>query len=441
MLDYQCPLFANLNALTPRVMKKVLVSAYACIPDRGSEEGNGWHYSSLISKQGYKVWCLTRTIGKAEIEKKLQQFPHPNLTFVYVTVPQWIDKAYGWGLLGMYFHYLYWQWSTMKVAFRLSETHTFDLIHHVSYTSLQLGSFLYKLKRPFIYGPVGGGQEAPESMRHYFKEYWRKEKMRSWVSSLMLRFNPGCYESVRQAEYVLAWNEDTRRMIHALGRTERVEKEFGGVGQHFIPSDPICRAPHPTLELVWVGRLMPRKALELSLHGFSRVNPELPIHLTVVGDGEMAKYIPEYIRTYDLDDRVTWTGKVNYEQVKEYYRKADVFFFTSLRDTGPAQLMEAMGYSLPVVTLDLHGQAELVNPSTGIRVPVTEPEAVAAGLAKAIEWMYYNEAQRIDMGRNAFRFAQRQIWETKVNHIIQTYYQTILEQPVSADFAVSQVND
>ncbi len=428
-------------AVLPHVMKKIIVSAYACIPDRGSEEGNGWYYSSLVSQQGYQVWCLTREVGKESIEQKLAQIPHPHLTFAYVKVPRWVDKAYHWGLPGMYFHYLYWQWAAWRVAHQLDKKHRFDLVHHVSYTSLQLGSFMYKLKRPFIYGPVGGGQEAPATMRRYFKHYWLKEKMRSVVSHLMLRFNPGCYQSVRQASYVLAWNEDTRRMIQSLGRTQAVAKEFGGVGASFIPPEPICRPAHDALQLVWIGRLMPRKALELSLHGFSKVNPQLPIHLTIVGDGEMGKYIPEYIATYRLEKRVTWVGKVDYEQVKDYYRKADVFLFTSLRDTGPAQLMEAMAYSLPVVTLDLHGQAELVDHSTGIRVPVADPETVASDLAKAIEWMYYNEDKRADMGRNAFRFAQQQNWEAKVSHITQKYYNPVIEQSVSLAFAVSQLTN
>jgi glycosyltransferase involved in cell wall biosynthesis len=413
-------------------MKKVLISAYACVPDKGSEEGNGWYYSSLVSKQGYQVWCLTRNLGEAQINQKLAEYPHPNLNFVYVTVPLWVDKAYHRGMFGMYFHYLYWQWAVMRVAMRLDKEHKFDLIHHVSYTSLQLGSFLYKLRKPFIYGPVGGGQEAPATMKHYFKGHWRREKMRALVSRLMLRFNPGCYESVRQASYVLAWNEDTRLMIKSLGRTERVDKVFGGVGQRFIPSEPIYRSPHRVLELVWVGRLMPRKALELSLHGLSQVAANIPVHLTIVGDGEMAEFMPEYLAKYQVQDRVTWVGKVNYEQVKEYYRQADVFLLTSLRDTGPAQLMEAMGYSLPVVTLNLHGQAELVDETTGIRVPVTEPAATAAGVAKAIEWMYHHEAERLEMGMNAFNFAQQQSWEYKVGHLVQKYYRALLKEPASS---------
>ncbi len=414
-------------------MKKVLISAYACIPDRGSEEGNGWFYSSIISQQGYKVWCLTRAIGKNSIEQKLAQYPNENLTFAFVDVPQWVDKSYNKGLIGLYFHYLYWQWAAMRVALRLHAEHRFDLVHHVSYTSLQLGSFMYKLKCPFIYGPVGGGQEAPFSMRHYFKKYWRKEQMRSLISALMLHLNPGCYESVRRASLVLVWNEDTRRMVHKLGRTQGVEKGFGGVGLSFIPPEPIVRSPGSTMELVWVGRLLPRKALELSLHGFSQVNPELPIRLTVVGDGEMGEYVPEYLTKYNLNSRVRWVGKVDYEQVKDYYRKADVFLFTSLRDTGPAQLMEAMAYSLPVVTLHLHGQAELVDESTGIRVPVSDPETVATELGKAIEWMYHNPKRRLAMGVNAYQFAYDNAWESKICRLTQTYYGPV-QKPVPNQF-------
>lgn len=416
-------------------MKNILISAYACVPDRGSEEGNGWYYSSLISQQGYRVWCLTRDVGEEEIAQKLKSVPHPNLTFVYVRLPRWVDKAYHRGMFGLYFHYLYWQWQASKAALRLNAEHGFDLIHHVSYTSLQLGSFLYRLKRPFLFGPVGGGQEAPEAMRRYFKSFWLKEQLRSLVSRLMLRFNPACYQSVRQASQILVWNEDTLRMVRRLGREKRVDKEIGGVGRNFIPSEPLQRPPADRLELVWVGRLLPRKALELSLHGFSKVDSRLPIHLTIVGDGDMGEFVPEYIARYGLEDRVSWVGKVDYEQVKDYYEKADVFLFTSLRDTGPAQLLEAMAYSLPVVTLNIHGQAELVDDSTGIRVTVSDPETVTADLARAIEWMYHHETERTGMGLNAFHFAQRQTWESKVGYIVKKYYGAVMER--SAGLAVA----
>lgn len=413
------------------------------MPDKGSEESNGWHYATIVNQHGYEVWCITRNVGQAAIEQKLAESPCPNLHFEFVTVPKWIDKAYNKSLVGLYFHYLYWQWAALTVALRLHRQYNFDLVHHVSYTSLQLGSFLYKLKRPFIYGPVGGGQEAPAAMRGYFKQYWGRERIRAWVSRMLVRYNPGCIQAVRQAAYVLAWNEDTYQLIKRLGRTKKVDKVCGGISQRFMASAPIYRHPQPVLQLVWVGRLMPRKALELTLHGLSKVDQQVPVHLTVVGDGEMGEYMAEYLATYQLKNRVTWVGKVPYEQVKEYYRKADVFLLTSLRDTGPAQLMEAMGYSLPVVTLRLHGQAELVDDSTGIRVPVTEPEATAIGIAQAIEWMYTHPDERINMGLNAYLFAQRQEWSAKIKQVIANYYVPLLgsAEPIAATALAVKVAD
>lgn len=396
------------------------------MPGYGSEEGNGWNYSTIISQHNYEVWCLTRAVFRDKIEPHLAQSAHGNLTFVYVELPAWVENLYNRGMFGLYFHYLYWQWAAYRKARVLDRQHQYDLIHHVSYGSLQLGSFLYKLNRPFIFGPVGGGQEAPGSMRRYFRKYWLKEQMRSAVSRLLLRFNPGCYKTVRQASRVLVWNEDTRHMVESLGRTGETYKEFGGVAQDFIPAEPLQRTPGESMELVWVGRLLPRKALELTLHGFSKVNPQLPINLTIVGDGEMGRYVSQYLKTYALNEHVRWVGRVDYEQVKAFYRRADVFYFTSLRDTGPAQLLEAMAYSLPVVTLNLHGQSELVNDSTGIRVPVTDSETVATDLAKAIEWMYYNPDKRLQMGLNAYQFASQQTWERKIRRLIQTYYEPIL---------------
>lgn len=269
-------------------------------------------------------------------------------------------------------------------------------------------------------------------MRRYFKDHWTKEQMRSAVSKLMLRFNPGCYESVRRATFVLVWNEDTRRLVRSMGRQSAVRKEVGGVGNDFIPAEPLYRPAHAVLQLIWVGRLMPRKALELTLHGLSKVSADVPVYLTIVGDGEMGQYVADYLKQYNLRDRVTWVGRIEYEEVKKHYQQADVFFFTSLRDTGPAQLIEAMGYALPVVTLDLHGQAELVDESRGIRVPITDPETVADQLASAIEWMYHHPAKRVEMGLNAHRFARRQRWELRVKHIIQTYYTAAMGQKTSA---------
>lgn len=417
-------------------MKKVLLSAYACVPNQGSEEGTGWTYATTLSRNELTVHCLTKKDGRAAIEPILAAGLFPNLTVHYVLVPAWVDKFCNSNLIGMYFHYLYWQWSAYRLARNLDQTHCFDLVHHVTYGSIQLGSFMYKLRKPFVFGPVGGGQRAPAAFKRYFGAYWSREWLRDVVGTALEYLNPGFYKSVKSADRVIVTNMDTFALARRLRPMRPIERIWdAGLASSFIPAQPIDRRStgSESLKLLWVGRMLPRKALELTIQALGRVNPDLPVTLTIVGGkGEMAEHVPAYIEQYGVADRVNWAGHVTFDQVKGYYEGSDVFFFTSLRDSCPHQLLEAMAYSLPVITLHLHGQSELVSETTGIRVPVTSEEKVVAELARAVEWMYHHPDERLAMGRAGYEFAKTQLWDTKIKRFVDDLYPAMLS-PTSSD--------
>ncbi|GAB3314665.1 hypothetical protein GCM10027299_03110 [Larkinella ripae] len=415
-------------------MKKVLLSAYACLPNHGSEEGNGWNYAVLLSREGYEIHCFTQEKWKSRIELALAAGSYPNLVFHYVGMPDWLEKRY-YSLIGLYVHYLYWQWKAADLARQLDQTLSFDLVHHVTYSSIQLGSFMYKVGKPFIFGPVGGGQTAPKVLKSYFGRYWSREKIRNWVSLFLQHTNPGYFHTLKVADRVLISNADTLPLARHLRPDKPINYVLdAGLSASFMPSTPIERKPGKTLKLLWVGRMLPRKALELSIHAFSKVNPDLPIILTIVGgEGEMSNQVNQYIQHYNAGDRVQWVGGVSYQEVKQYYKQSDLFFFTSLRDSCPMQIMEAMAYSLPVVTLKLHGQNELVTKERGIKIPVMTQEQVLKDLAKAVEWMYFHPEERILMGRKAYEFAQSQVWEHKIRQYVDEIYPSLLSwDPVTS---------
>ena len=418
-------------------MKKVLLSAYACIPNLGSEEGTGWTYATTLSENGLDVHCLTKKDGCVLIESILANGFFPNLTVHYVLVPKWVNKFCDSNLIGMYFHYIYWQWSAYRMARRLDQTHRFDLVHHVTYGSIQLGSFMYKLRKPFVFGPVGGGQQAPKALKRYFGAYWSRERLRTWAGRLLEHINPGFYKSVKVADQVIVTNMDTYALARRLRPVRPIERIWdAGLGASFIPETPINHRPDtsasgsassPQLKLLWIGRLLPRKALELTIHALSKVDPLLPVSLTIVGGkGEIASQVPQYIDQYGVSDRVQWAGHVTFQKVREFYAQSDVLFFTSLRDSCPHQLLEAMAYSLPVITLNLHGQAELVNEQTGLRIDVTDEEQTTNDLARAVEWMYAHPEERFNMGRAGYAFAQTQLWSTKIRRFIDVVYPAVL---------------
>src|SRR3954451_16727471 len=64
---------------------KLLMSAYACSPDRGSEPGVGWNRALLAAKD-FDTWVLTEdsTYGAAIRQYLETHGPIDGLTFVYI---------------------------------------------------------------------------------------------------------------------------------------------------------------------------------------------------------------------------------------------------------------------------------------------------------------------------------------------------------------------
>jgi glycosyltransferase involved in cell wall biosynthesis len=401
-------------------MYKLLLSSFACDPTKGSEPGNGWNWAIGLANKNFEVHCLTRITGKPGIESR--DHP-PGLHFHYVALPLGLEKLYKFSTPGMYLYYVLWQWFAYKKAKSLTKIHQFKLAHHVTWGSVQMGSFMYRLNMPFIFGPAGGGQEAPASFKKYFLNYWGAEEKRQKVTKLMLRFNPACKNMIHKAHTVLVSNPETYLMANAMGAGNIHLSLDASLPDAFFPERKITKTlKDGELKLLWTGRFMPRKGILLLLDVMNELKDYKNITLTVVGDGEMREAFLETIKKYKLEDTVLWKGVVPYDEVKNFYRTHDVFFFTSLRDSCPAQLFEAMAYGMPVITLNLHGQGFIINDDTGIRCSAETPEIAIGELKDAILKVYNNSALVEKMSIAAFDFASKQKWNERINTIVEEYY-------------------
>jgi glycosyltransferase involved in cell wall biosynthesis len=408
---------------------KLLLSVYACEPNRGSEEGCGWNYVQHYAKLGYQVWCLTASRGKEKILAELSKHPLPNVHFHFVEVADWVDWAYRYEP-GVYLHYLVWQHNAYQLAKRLDRDVNFDLIHHATYGSLQMGTGLWKLDKPLIFGPVGGGQFAPAAFKKYFFTGWNTEVKRRWVSKLLVAFNANVRQTLKKAQVVFVSNQETYDLAKTLQAKNLSMLLDCSLPEDFFPPELPVRVSSDTLRILWVGRLMHRKGLPLVLEALSRVNPSVNFHLTIVGDGPQGALIPGWLEEFDLQDKVTWKGQIPWDQVKSAYLNHDLFMFCSLRDSVGMQLLEAMAYGLPILTLDLHGARQLVSDNAGIRVPAEVPEETAQELTQAVEYFYHHPEIRAQFGKAGYEFAKTQSWPSKMatitKHINTANTETVL---------------
>jgi glycosyltransferase involved in cell wall biosynthesis len=399
---------------------KVLLSAFACDPSKGSEPNYGWSWATGLAAKGHEIHCLTRIEGRSSIEAETKP---GNLYFHYVVLPLGLEKLYYSSTIGMYLYYLLWQIAAFRKAKKLHRSLKFSLAHHVTWGSLQLGSFMHKLNIPFIFGPAGGGQKAPVSFKKYFLNHWSSEEKREKISDYMLKYSPACKKMLAKADTVLVANNETLEMALAAGaKNARLTLDVA-LPDSFYPEDFIPKKPATaSLKLLWVGRFMPRKGILLLLDVMKELKNYPGISLTVVGDGEMRDVFLDTISKYDLKETVTWKGSVSFSEVRSFYASHDAFFFTSLRDSGGVQLIEAMAFGLPVVALNLHGQAIIINDETGIRCACDTPEMAITELTKALLHLYNNPKTVTQMSIAANKFAAGQTWENKITYIVNKYY-------------------
>jgi glycosyltransferase involved in cell wall biosynthesis len=147
-----------------------------------------------------------------------------------------------------------------------------------------------------------------------------------------------------------------------------------------------------------VGRLVHEKGLVELIDAAHRVRTAgVPARLVVIGpaDTDKADALDAAAVARAAADGVVFTGSRT--DMPECYAALDVFVTASWREGFPRGAMEAAAMGLPTVASDIRGNRQVVDPTTGVLVPVRD----AAALAGAITALVLDPARRKAMGTAA----------------------------------------
>ena len=111
-----------------------------------------------------------------------------------------------------------------------------------------------------------------------------------------------------------------------------------------------------TIDVLLIGRLHREKGVYLFLDALKHIKKEL--NVVIVGSG------PEYlnmVKTAPSSHHITFTGKVPFEEVKDYYAKSKLVVIPSTyMDNFPFVAIEALSNGVPIIATDRGGLPELV---------------------------------------------------------------------------------
>ena len=129
---------------------KILLSSFQCMPDRGSELGNGWHWARALADCGHDVTVLTQP---SDIVRAAAP---PDIKFLYADASEPPEHRFSSRLVTLRY---YMRWQDAALRYVEMQPQQYDVVHHVSWGSLRLGR-LWRLPVPMVYGPIGGGRTA-----------------------------------------------------------------------------------------------------------------------------------------------------------------------------------------------------------------------------------------------------------------------------------------
>lgn len=399
---------------------RVLLSAYACEPGKGSEPGTGWNLAVALAKK-FDVTVLTRVNNREPIEQALRTLPAPKPAFIYHDLPPGARFLKKKGILSTQAYYALWQRSLGKNLPKTQNLHEFDLFHHITFNSFEVvPGLINSFPGIKVWGPIGGGQRAPFPITATLTLKGRlKERLRSRRISLSRR-NRGLIRCLESCDWVLFANEETRNLFKTVKLKSSWQMIDVGVDPtRFTPSGDLADGHR----IFSAGNFEARKGTRLLLMAFQQAHWENPrLRLRLAGEGPELPRERRWVEENGLHEVITFSGRRSHAEMAEEFAHADVFVFPSIRDTSGAIVLEAMACGLPVVCLDHQGARLMVGENAGIRVKPQSLELTIHGIAAAILELSGNAPLRESLGKNARERVLREFtWEKKAEQLGNEY--------------------
>ncbi|RSK43105.1 glycosyltransferase family 4 protein [Hymenobacter rigui] len=351
---------------------RVLITAYAVNPYKGSEDATGWNFL-LQAARHQLVVAVTRRNNRPDIERYLQAHPElaaraARIEFRYFDLPAWCRWWKKGPLLSVLYFYM---WQLSLALWLCWRRPAVDVVHSLNFHSDWTPSFLWLLGRPLVWGPVGHHPAIPHNhlTRHGRRAYLRDRLL--WTMKRgFWRFDPFLCLTRRRAGHVLCVNSTVAPVLGLSGRQSSL---MPAVAVELPRLPPAPAAPVDEFVVMIAGRMVPLKGFDMVITAFARFYHALSpqeqssCRLQLIGSGPEEARLHQLLQRHGLEHCARHQAWLPREQVLASYAQASVFFFPSHEGAGMV-VPEALSYGVPVLCYANAGPGELVPPASGLKV-------------------------------------------------------------------------
>jgi glycosyltransferase involved in cell wall biosynthesis len=382
-------------------MKTILATAYAINPYKGSEDGMGWNFVMQIARFN-RVIAITRENNRPHIEKFMAENPdelYSNVQFLFYDLPLWM-RFWKKGSRGAMLYYQMWQWG--MISFIKNQQLEYDIVHNLNFHNNWTPSFLWKLNKPFVWGPVGHHPLIPaQYLQPYARTYKIKDRLTWLVKQYFWKLSPSLQRSTLKADHILCMNKAVPGVLKIRNKHSimpSVATEDLGFTKNKVLGD--------TFTLISAGRLVPLKGFDLTIRSFAafaksqELQDQEACKLIIVGSGPEEVFLKTLSRDLQVEKQVHFISWIERADLLNLFKEASAFIFPSHEGAGMV-VAEALSFGLPVICLDNEGPGQFINPSCGYAIPQGDYNTTVAGLTDAIQDLYSFPEKRTQLSEAA----------------------------------------
>ncbi len=151
----------------------------------------------------------------------------------------------------------------------------------------------------------------------------------------------------------------------------------------------VVRKPEPNT-IIFAGVVTSRKNVARLVQAMASVKKSIPdAKLRIAGslsDKSYSDFCQAEVERLGLQDNVQFLGSLSVDEMQEQLRSSQIMALTSLQETAPLSIEEAMAAGMPVVSSNICGMPFMIEHGvTGALVDPMDIESIAAGLVTALQ--------------------------------------------------------